>query len=98
MVLNYGPSDGVTSDTLIDEMDDLKRILASEYVGIVFDEESGSYTLKELIEILYIGAKYNGNEIAQYYMPVDKNIYVFTFVNVDEVYRQAVLSTFTFGA
>jgi len=94
MVLNYGPSDGVTSDVLIKRMGELQSLLKTQYKGITFKEDSGSYTLKEIISILYIGAEYNGNDIDQYYMPVGESIYVFTFVNVEDVYRQAVFSTF----
>lgn len=94
MVLVYGESDGVTSDTLIDEMDALKRMLSAEYIGIEFESDSGKYTVNELIDILYIGAKYYGNTLYQYYMPVGANIYVFTFVNVEKQIAQAVVSTF----
>lgn len=94
MVLVYGDSDGVTSDTMIEEVESLKRMLSAQYIGIVFDNDCGRHTVNELAEILYIGAKYNGNTIYQYYMPVGEHIYVFTFVNVEKSIAQAVVSTF----
>lgn len=98
MVLVYGPSDGVTSDVLIEEAGALKRMLTAEYVGITFEDDCGSYTINDLVEVLYIGCQYNGNTIYQYYIPAGKNIYVFTFVNVEKIIAQSVISTFNLNA
>ena len=98
MILTYGLSEGVDSDKLIDEMDSFKRILASQYTGITFTDDCGAYNYKEIYNVLYIGAKYNGNKISQYFLPGGDSIYVFTFCNVEKSIEEVVISNFNLSA
>ena len=94
MAVTYGLSDGVTSETLIGEIDNFKKMLSAAYTGIEFKEESGAYSVNDLTQILYIGAKYKSHDISQYLMPLGSHIFVFTFTDVDTEIEKAVLSTF----
>lgn len=94
LALTYGLSDGVISDELIDQLDSFKAILSASYTGIEFKEDSGAYAINEFSEILYIGAKYKGHDISQYFIPMGAQVFVFTFTDVESDIENAVLGTF----
>ena len=94
LVITYGLSDGVTSDTLISQVDDFKKMLSAAYVGIEFKDDCGSYSINDYIQVLYIGAKYKGHAISQYFYPAGSNMYVFTFTDTESNIINAVLSQF----
>ena len=94
MVLTYGLSDGITCDRLVENMDGFKAMLQAAYMGIEFKEDSGAVTFNELMQVMYIGAKYKGHDVSQYFLPAGDHIYVFTFTDVEKTMEQNVISTF----
>lgn len=95
MVLTYGLSDGITCDKLVEEIDDFKSMLKASYTGIEFKEDSGSVTIGELTQVMYIGAKYKGHDISQYFLPAGDHVFVFTFTDVETEMEHNVISTFS---
>ncbi len=95
MVLTYGLSDGITCDKLVEEMDTFKAMLQASYTGIEFKEDSGSVTIGELTQVMYIGAKYKGHDVSQYFLPAGDHIFVFTFTDVEKEMEHNVISTFS---
>lgn len=94
MVLTYGLSEGVTCDRLSEDIDDFKAMLSAAYTGIEFKEDSGLVTIAELTQVMYIGAKYRGHDVSQYFLPVGGHIFVFTFTDVEKDMEHSVISTF----
>lgn len=95
MALTYGSSDGITCDRLVEEIDAFKAMLQATYPGIEFKEDSGTVTINELTQVMYIGAKYKSHDVSQYFFPMGSYIYVFTFTDVGTELEKTVLSTFT---
>ncbi|MBQ2433277.1 MAG: hypothetical protein II266_02515, partial [Clostridia bacterium] len=94
MAITYGQSDGVTVDRLADELDAFKAMLQSSYIGIEFKEDSGLVSINDLMQAMYIGAKYKSHDVSQYFIPAGSNVYVFTFTDVEKTIEHAVISAF----
>lgn len=94
MILNYGKAEGASNDDLIDSLDAFKSALSEQCPGIRFSDDCGEYEHNSLVNLLYIGADYNGYEIRQYYMVAGENMYIFTFTGVTQQIAEVVLSTF----
>ena len=94
MAITYGQSDGVTVDRLADELDAFKAMLQSSYIGIEFKEDSGLVSISDLMQAMYIGAKYKSHDVSQYFIPAGSNVYVFTFTDVEKTIEHAVISAF----
>ncbi len=94
MVLTYGQSDGITVDRLAEEIDAFKAMLGSSYTGIEFKEDSGLVSINDLMQAMYIGAKYKSHDVSQYFIPAGSNVYVFTFTDVEKSIEHAVISAF----
>lgn len=94
MVITYGQSDGITVDRLAEEIGAFKAMLQASYTGIEFKEDSGLVSINDLMQVMYIGAKYKTHDVSQYFMPAGSSIYVFTFTDVEENIEHAVISAF----
>ena len=94
VTVTYGSSDGVTNDTLIDAMEDIQAQLSASLSGLVFKEDSGKYSFKGVMDILFLDMSYKNTSIFQYYMVTGSQMYVFTFTNTPLDIAQTVLSTF----
>ena len=95
LILTYGSSSGVGNDAIVDSLDEIKAALSEQYSGVVFDEDSGSYTYNSIYEILYIGMNYKNRNIYQYYLVTGTVMYIFTFFGTSSDIAETVLSTFS---
>lgn len=94
MVLTYGLSDGITADRLSEEIGAFKAMLQAAYTGIEFKEDSGLFSVNDLTQVLYIGAKYKSHDVSQYFLPAGSTIFIFTFTDVEKDIEKAVISSF----
>lgn len=94
LVLTYGPAEGANNDHLIKEIEVFKNTLISNYPGIKLSDDCGSYTFNGVVDIMYIGANYNGHAIRQYYLASGSTLFIFTFSGVSKDMAETVLSTF----
>ena len=94
LVLTYGSAEGASNDSLIDEIEAFKNVLIANYPGIKLADDCGTYSYNGVVDIMYIGANYNGHSIRQYYLASGTILYIFTFSGVSKEIAETVLSTF----
>ena len=101
LIVTYGKSEGVSTDSLISNLGQIKEGLLKQYPNVVFDENSGSYDLNSYSQILYVGMEYNNYyKIYQYYIAAGGRVYVFTFLGKTAEMKQlsqTIMTTFSFA-
>ena len=98
VTVTHGASDGVTNDTLIDAMEDIQAQLSASLSGLVFKEDSGKYSFKGVMDILFLDMSYKNTNVFQYYMVTGAHMYIFTFTDTPLDIAQTVLSTFSISS
>lgn len=94
LVLIYGPSEGTTNESLINNMESYQETLLLSHPGIQLTEDSGSFKVTELSSVLRISAVYMNHKVDQFYLAAGTQLFIFTFIDTDIDVAQAVLTTF----
>ena len=95
VTVSYGSSDGVSNETLVNDMEQIQAELKNAYSGLSFKEGCGAYSFKSVTDILYIGMTYKNTDFYQYYLVSGAQMYLFTFFGTTLETAQTVMSTFS---